>query len=802
VLVVDDVHWADAATLETLAHLVRKPPAAPVLLALAHRGAAPAPLAQALRAAAGRVETVELAPLSETEAAPLLAAEPDARRRRAVYEESGGNPFFLEQLLATPRLDATADDAGGEVTPPAVTARLAELIAELDPQARSLLEGAAVAGEPFEAELAAAVAELPVEAALGQLDALLAHELIRQGTTPRRFRFRHPIIRGAVYDAMPAGRRLAAHARAADALAAAGASPEARAHHVALTARRGDGEAIALLAEAARSAGAAAPGSAALWLAAALELLPEAERDQRLGLLAELAQLQAASGQLAAAHDSMLAVAGQVGGVLSARLTGALAVVEQLLGQNAQARTRLEQALEDADDDPEVAVELMISLAVDGALSGEFERCVEWGGRAGAIAPQLGDATVAVAADALVAFGCVQLDRVDAAEAARAAAAAGFDRLGDAALASRVETAWYLAIAERFLGYGATAVGRLRRAIELALAAGNAQYIVALRAWLGYSCCGAGLLEEALEQSEAAVETGRLLGGGEPLRWALWTRAVSLAAAGEFDAAMEIGGEAFASTLGGEGAVVLHAHAIHGVVCSQAGEHELALTHIGAAGAPEFDALDSQTATECCEAAARSSLALDRAAEAATWSARAQELAASQATPLTVAAAARTRAIHQLASGAVHDAARSALAAVEAAGERDVPLARIAGEILAGRALAACGEREGAVGHLNAAMRGAERIGARPLAAEAAHELRSLGTRVPAPVARRAGAGADLSAREREIADLVTAGRTNREIAERLHLSVKTVENHMARIFRKLEVGSRAEVAAAIARGA
>jgi DNA-binding CsgD family transcriptional regulator len=802
VLAIDDVHWADDATLETLAHLVRKPPDADVFLALVHRGAPPAALAQPVRAASvgGRLRAIELGPLTADQAAPLLEVESDPARRAAVFEQSGGNPFFLEQLLATPRRspEATPRDAA---IPPAVTARLSEVLDELEPPGRALLEGAAVAGEPFEVELAAEVGEVDHELALAHLDALLDHDLIRQGATPRRFRFRHPIIREAVYESMPAGRRLSAHGRAAAALAAAGASPEARAHHVALTAKRGDGDAIELLTRAASTAGAAAPGSAALWLSAALDLVPEHDVAQRLGVLAALAQLQAASGQLAAAHESLLGVAGQMEGVASARLTGALAVVEQLLGRNAQARARLEAALAASDQGPEVAVELMIALAVDGALSGDFDRCVDWAGRASERSSELADATIPVAASALAAFGAVQLGRVVEAEAARSAAAAGFDRLGDGELGSRVETAWYLAIAERFLGYGAVAVGRLRRAIELALAAGNAQYIVAFRAWLGYSCTSAGLLEEALEQSEAAVDTGRLLGGGEPLRWALWTRAVTLSAVGEFDPAIEAGAEAFASAQA-DGAVVLHAHAIHGVVCSQAGEHERALSHIGGAGAPEFTALDSLTATECCEAATRSALALGRVDEAARWCGRAEELAAMQATPLTTAAAARARALLHLAEGAPDQAARSAVAAIEAATERDVPLARIAGEVLAGRALAACDEVEGARGYLTAALRGAERIGAHPLAAAAAHELRGLGDRVPAPVARRAGAGVELSSRERQIANLVTAGRTNREIAERLHLSVKTVENHMSRIFRKLEVGSRAEVAAAIARGA
>jgi DNA-binding NarL/FixJ family response regulator len=91
--------------------------------------------------------------------------------------------------------------------------------------------------------------------------------------------------------------------------------------------------------------------------------------------------------------------------------------------------------------------------------------------------------------------------------------------------------------------------------------------------------------------------------------------------------------------------------------------------------------------------------------------------------------------------------------------------------------------------------------GARRLEAEAARELRTLGSAAPAPVARRAGdAGTTaLSRREREVAVLVAAGNSNPTIAQTLYLSPRTVDSHMRRIFQKLAVSSRAQVAATIA---
>ena len=164
VVCLDDVHWADPASREALLALIHRPPAGRVLLALATR-TGQFPLE--------RATVVRVGPLSSVEARELVGAGADA-----VYADSGGNPFYLEQLVRAAGEDAVAASGDGTV-PPAVAAALAAELGGLGADARRLLEAAAVVGDPFDVDLAAEVAELGDGAALSALDDLLLRGLIR-----------------------------------------------------------------------------------------------------------------------------------------------------------------------------------------------------------------------------------------------------------------------------------------------------------------------------------------------------------------------------------------------------------------------------------------------------------------------------------------------------------------------------------------------------------------------------------------------------------------------------------------------
>jgi len=315
VLALDDVHWADAASVELLTALLRSPPDAAVLVVMAVR---PRQTPDRLAAALVRADRhdgltrIELGGLPRKHAGDLLGDGVGRARADEIYEEAGGNPFYLQQLARSDGASAAgrSPPAGAALeavgAPAAVIASLAEELGLLSDDTRRVLRGAAVAGDPFEPELAAAAADADDATAMAAFDELLELGLVRPTDVPRRFRFRHPLVRRAVYESAPGGWLLGAHERCAQVLAERGAPVAARAHHVEFAARHGD-PAVAVLTQAGTAAILRAPASAARWFSAALRLMPDAApAEQRVGLLLARARALAAQGRLAESHADLL----------------------------------------------------------------------------------------------------------------------------------------------------------------------------------------------------------------------------------------------------------------------------------------------------------------------------------------------------------------------------------------------------------------------------------------------------------------------------------------------------------------
>jgi len=374
VLVLDDFHWADPASLELAGALLRRPPNARVMLVLAarprqHQQLFSAELARAESEGALVHRTLE--PLSLADTRTLLGETVSTADAETVYEDSGGVPFYVEQLARTGRggraITTGARDRASEdgAVPPAVAASLRVELAQLDPAVRRVLEGAAVAGDPFEPELAAAAADVPEGDAVDAVDELLRVEFLRSTDVPRRFRFRHPLVRRAVYEAAPGGWRLGAHERVGCALTERGGALAVRAHHVERSARQGDAEAVTLLRAAGDQAAARAPATAARWYESAVRLLPDAApNEERVHLVLQGAKALAALGRLGDSHSALEACLALT--PVSTELTLETARVERLLGRQQAATTRLERVLSRAGAGTPEAGALTIELATDG----------------------------------------------------------------------------------------------------------------------------------------------------------------------------------------------------------------------------------------------------------------------------------------------------------------------------------------------------------------------------------------------------------------------------------------------------
>jgi DNA-binding NarL/FixJ family response regulator len=219
---------------------------------------------------------------------------------------------------------------------------------------------------------------------------------------------------------------------------------------------------------------------------------------------------------------------------------------------------------------------------------------------------------------------------------------------------------------------------------------------------------------------------------------------------------------------------------------------------MSAGGAPEFAGVEPGRRAWLYAILARAELALDRPAAAAEWVARGEATAAGLGLPYAEAAVLCARAQLHLDAAEASPAFAAALRAEELADSVGAVIQAGRARTLAGRAA----DDEVGLPLLERAESELGTCGAVRLRDEAARELRRRGRKTTARRRRATGTDglAGLSGREREVADLVALGRTNKEIAAELFLSEKTVESHMSRLFGKLGVRSRAEVAEAVGR--
>ncbi|HSC03932.1 MAG TPA: hypothetical protein VLC49_11455, partial [Solirubrobacteraceae bacterium] len=281
-LCVDDVHWADQASLRFLSYLGRRVQELPIAVVAAARPADShegSPLLAALTADPS-AEVLVLAPLSERAVGELVrlgvGAEVESVFARACHEVTGGVPFLVQELVRTiaeEGIEPTSAAASrvSALAPRTVSQSVVQRLSCLSSAGRELARAAAVLGEA-DLRLAAGLADIGPGAAATAADELAAAGILAVG---RPLRFVHPIIRAAVEADLSSGERAGLHAAAARRLASERASTDRIAAHLLATDPAADDWVVDSLRAAARTAIAnGAPGSAATYLRRALEEAP------------------------------------------------------------------------------------------------------------------------------------------------------------------------------------------------------------------------------------------------------------------------------------------------------------------------------------------------------------------------------------------------------------------------------------------------------------------------------------------------------------------------------------------------
>jgi DNA-binding NarL/FixJ family response regulator len=523
----------------------------------------------------------------------------------------------------------------------------------------------------------------------------------------------------------------------------------------------------------------------------------------------ELASALRGSGDLGACREALrdaLDLLPPDDAAARARLDAACATVEAWLGRADDARRRLVRARDalGAQRSPE-AVMLDVRLALDALNEMEFDRGVAIASGALDMAHELGEPAYVAEAAAALSLAHGLAGDVGRAREQHGAALKALEGLPDAVLADRVEVFFYLAWAENYLEEPELAIATAERGIALSRATGQGHLLVPLMIARALPNDMLGRLAESVKTAEEALAAARTSPNPQYLFWALWECGYSHVIAGDTERALALCEESVEASRGLAHNFLSWSQpgTTYGWALIHTGDPERGVPmYIEAAGGPEAPRLSTYERVLVFQQIAEGLLALGRVEEAEEYVARAERVAARLGLPGSRALAAEARAALLLAQGRAEEARAIASQALEPAAEHGLRLGAAHLRRLEAMALAALGEKEAAVAAFQDAERDFDSFPSLRARDEVRRELRKLGARVerrgPAP---SADSGLEaLSAREREIAELVAGRRTNKEIAGTLFLSEKTVETHLHNIFRKLSASSRVQVARIVER--
>lgn len=796
---VDDAQWADEPSLSFLGFLARRLEDLPVALVLGTRPRAEQE-SELLRALVTDPGTRVLRPPALSGAAVgqwvRAAVDPGAAAGfcAACHETTGGNPFLMRELLhevLDKQLRATDAEAATvrELGPEAISTVVLQRLKRLPPTAPELARAVALLGERASPALAAELAELDLLTAEEALEALCrADVLTRDGD---ELAFVHPIVLSAIYNDLPVRARSEGHGRAARLLQAHGAAPEEVASQLALTAPAGDAWVVeALRVAAARAMSLGDPIAAAAHLERALAESPA----DRGGIVSELARAEAQSGAPAAVEHFREAMRLAPDASERGRVALGLARCLKFRGESPVAIEVLRGALADLDGtDRELAealeVELVssahISLAARPLLRDEI---------AAITAPETPGSALDRLHLAASGFEAMIVARPaeESAELARRALA-GADLPTDVSAGGHtfINATVALMFSERYdeadRHFSAAVDDARRRGSSVGFAAA-----CSLRSLLHYR---RGALAAAEADGAAALDLRTDVHGAQGyLACALNSVVFASLERGTGGPELLALADDFFATQPSEDLPYSQAMHARGWLKAVLDDLEGGLAELLACGArelewgpgtPQIIAWRSSAAEVC--------LRLGRLDQARALAAEELELARRIGAPRAIGVALRAGALAE--SGARRiELLREAVASLEAsAGALELARTRID----LGAALVRAGQREEARALLRAGQEGAVGCGATPLVERAHRELLATGARPR----RTAAAGRDgLTPSELRVTEMAAAGQTNREIAQALFVTEKTVETHLGRAFMKLGVRSRKQLAQALDR--
>jgi DNA-binding NarL/FixJ family response regulator len=793
-LTIDDLHWADTPSLRWLLYLTRRLDGVPLLVVAATRppeaeGRDPMLVAELI--AYPDATAIRPAPLGRASIAviarELHGLEPDEAFCAAVETGTGGNPLFVGAVLdavARDRTSPTVEHAGEllEVGAQGVSRIVGVRLARLEQDALALLRAASVIGDGTELRHAAALARVDGDR-LGTAAATLVRLDLLRCDDP--LEFFHPIVRHAVYETLDVVERGAAHRRAAELLLDGGAPPESAAGHLLRVAPQNDPFVVTTLRLAAeRSLAQGAADAAVEYLSRALE--EQVDPAARAEVLVELGLAERRTNGPAAVDHLRAAL--EILPVTTRRCSVALELGRALwfTDRTADALAVFQHALDEVDRerDPDLHELLraeLISAAWWHAESYPIAETTVAELKLDALHGGVGsEVLLATLAHYEARLGMHRDLAVDLARRALAS--------GDLMASGSVAFYYAVNVLPRSGLFG-EAVSILNKALVQARRRGDIFNVADILLWRGRCETLRGDLRAAvadlMEAMDLAIAHGMLV--SRPYNVGFLAQA--LMEQGRVDEAARVIHEAdFPDQLPVDEVLLTWFRLYRGRLRIATGSPEQGVAELLQVGETvRLVPFDNPSTVPWRSSAAEGLRLLDRNDEACALVNDELELARRWGDPHAIGASLRVLALVQ--GGGEGIALLQEAVEVLAASEGRLEYAHTIVDL--GAALRRANQRTKARERLREGVDLAQAIGAFRLAERANDEIAATGAR-PRKV-RQTGVDA-LTASERRVAQMAAEGMTNKEIAQALFVTIKTVEVHLSHAYRKLQISSRAEL--------